>query len=152
MSSSFQGLQEREAGRVWKSECHGTGHGLGVGDEDPDGEMCSCPIGLQRRGYKDLTLHKQTAVSQTGKAGTTLGRHIGSSPKSLPADEGEHNFTNDSLMEHRQGQCPPVPLLWIVTLQITGTDSGDVPDYLCIHLLLVSTWSTIHQLDLCAAS
>lgn len=123
-----------------------------MGDEDTEGEMCSCPGGLQRRGYEDLTLHKQTAVSQTGKARTSLGRRRGRHPSPSQLMRGEHNFTKDSLMEHRQGQSPPVPLLWIVTLQITGTESGDVPDYLRIRLLLVSTWFTIHQLDLCAAS
>lgn len=118
-----------------------TGHKLGVGDEDTDGEsvFLSWRSAEKRLQGSELSPSKQQLARQE-----KLGLPQRPSPKSLPADEGKHNFTNDSLMEHRQGQRP-VPLLWIVTLQITGTDSGDVPDNLRIHLLLASIWSTIHQ-------
>lgn len=88
--------------------------------------MHPCPRGLQRRGYEDLTLNKQTAVSQTGKDRTTLGRHRGPSAWDPPSwrwlqgqQQQQIRLNTTSLIrfpvEHRQGQHPL--LLFIATLQ-----------------------------------
>lgn len=80
-----------------------TGHRMGVGDEDTDGKsvFLSQRSAEKRLQGSELSTSKQQLARQE-----RLGLPQRPSPKSLPADEGKHNFTNDSLMEHRQGQCP----------------------------------------------
>lgn len=126
--------------------------GWGWGMKTQIERVCSCPRSLQRRGYKDLTLHKQTAVSQTGKTRTTLGKSRGChlSPSQLMRVNTTLPMIPLWSTDRDSAPCPS-------SLDCHSTYhrhrlGGGVPDYLWIHLLLVSIWSTIHQLDLFAAS